>query len=413
MSRYPRTFRSPYRTLSFMHMKSSLLALGAFFVLALSLAACGGGVPGDSVAKVGDQTIKTSTFDHWLKIAAVASAGQQNPSATTPPKVSVPDAPDFKNCVAEKKATAAAPAKGQPQQTDAQYKTACKQQYDSLKNEVVSFLVRATWLDQEAAKQGVKVADKDVQKSIDTIKQQQFPQAGAYDKFLAKSGLTNADVLFQQRSQLLQQKITAKVTKGKSAVSSAQIAAYYNKNKSRFAQPERRDLRIVLTKDVATARKALKAIKGGQSFAKVAKKYSTDQTSKGNGGKLPGVAKGQQEKAFDTAIFSAKLKQLTGPVKTQFGYYVFEVTKITPAKQQSLAQSTASIKQILSSDGSQKALQAFGKDYSKRYKAKTECKKAYAVPDCKNGPKAAATTPAAGATPQQGQQTPQPQTTTP
>ncbi len=407
MTRYPRPFRFRTKPLSFMTKKSSFLALCALFVLALTLSACGGGVPGDSVAKVGDQTIKTDTFNHWMKIAAVASAGQQNPTATTAPKASVPDAPDFKQCIAEKKKTATT-AKGQPQQTDAQLKAACKQQYDSLRTEVVSFLVRATWLDQEASKQGVKVADKDVQKSIDDIKKQQFPQAGAYDKFLAKSGLTNADVLFQQRSQLLQQKITAKVTKGKDKVSDAQITAYYNKNKSRFAQPERRDLRIVLTKDKATAEKAKKALAAGASFKAIAKKYSIDQTSKANGGKLPGVAKGQQEKAFDTAIFSAKLKKLTGPIKTQFGYYVFEVTKITPAKQQSLDQSKASIKQILSSSGSQKALQQFGKDYSKRYKAKTDCKKAYAVPDCKNGPKAkpASTTGAA-----QQQQAPQTTTT--
>ncbi len=156
----------------------------------------------------------------------------------------------------------------------------------------------------------------------------------------------------------------------------------------------------MLTKDKAKAERALKALKGGQSFKAVAKKYSIDTQSKTNGGKLPGVAKGQQEKAFDSAIFGAKLKKLTGPVKTQFGYYVFEVTKITPAKQQSLEQSKASIKQILSSDGSQKALQQFGKDYSKRYKAKTDCKKAYAVPDCKNGPKQKTAT---TGTPQQGQ----------
>ena len=135
-----------------MTQKSPFLALCALVVLALTLSACGGGVSGDSVAKVGDESIKTSTFDHWMKIAAVASAGQQNPTATAAPKVSVPDAPDFKQCIAEKKKTATA-AKGQPQQTTAQLKAACKQQYDTLKTEVVSFLVRATWLDQEAAKQ--------------------------------------------------------------------------------------------------------------------------------------------------------------------------------------------------------------------------------------------------------------------
>ena len=53
------------------------LALCAFFVLpALLLSACGSDVPGNSVAKVGDQTIRRSTFDHWMQIAAVSAAGQ-------------------------------------------------------------------------------------------------------------------------------------------------------------------------------------------------------------------------------------------------------------------------------------------------------------------------------------------------
>ena len=39
------------------------------------------------------------------------------------------------------------------------------------------------------------------------------------------------------------------------------------------------------------------------------------------------MAKGQQEKAFDDAIFNAEKGELDGPVKTQFGYYVFEVTR--------------------------------------------------------------------------------------
>ncbi|HSD81720.1 MAG TPA: hypothetical protein VLB47_13715, partial [Solirubrobacteraceae bacterium] len=117
------------------------LALGAFFAAVVALAACGGGVPGNSVATVGDQTIKKSTFDHWLRIAAISSAGQQNPNATSPPKVSIPDVEDdFKQCVAEKRKTAPKPAKGQPKTTDAQLKEQCQQQYDQLKTQVMSFL---------------------------------------------------------------------------------------------------------------------------------------------------------------------------------------------------------------------------------------------------------------------------------
>jgi foldase protein PrsA len=385
--------------------RTAPLLAAALVAAALGVSACGGGgVPGNSVATVGDQTIKRSTFDHWMKIIAISQAGQTNPAAAKTAKV--PDAPDFKQCAADKKKTAAKPAKGQPEPTEAQFVSQCKQQYEQFKTEVLGFLIRSTWLDQEATKQGVKVTDKELQKQIADSKKQQFTQKGSYEKFLQNAGLTNEDVLFQQRVRQLQDKITQKVTKGKDTVTDAQIEAYYNKNKSRFASPERRDLRIVLTKDKAKAAQAKKALQSGQSWKSVAKKYSIDQASKANGGKLAGVAKGQQEKALDTAVFAADKGKLSGPVKTQFGWYVFDVTKV---KQQSLEESKASIKQILQSQGQQGALKKFGDDYRKRYKAETDCRKDYTVDDCKNAPKKPASQTTTG---QGGGEQPQQTTTT-
>jgi foldase protein PrsA len=356
----------------------------------LGVSACGGGMPGNSVATVGDQTIKRNTFDHWMKIIAISQAGQTNPAAAKTAKV--PDAPDFKQCIADKKKTAAKPAKGQPEPTEAQFKTQCQQQYEQYKTQVLGFLIRSTWLDQEATRLKVKVADKTIVKQIDDIKKQQFAQKGSYEKFLQGAGLTNEDVLYQQRIRELQNQITSKVTKGKDKVTDAQIEAYYNKNKSRFSSPERRDLRIVLTKDKAKAQQAKKALESGQSWKSVAKKYSVDQASKSKGGALPGVAKGQQEPAFDKAIFAATKGKLTGPIKTQFGWYVFDVSKVTPTKQQTLEESKTSIKQILASQNQQTALKKFGDDYRNRYKKTTDCRKGYVVDDCKNAPKKKATT---------------------
>jgi foldase protein PrsA len=388
-------------------------ALGAFFVaaLAVGVSACGGGMPGNSVATVGDQTIKRDTFDHWMKIITISQASQTNPNAAK--TAAVPDPPDYAKCVAAKKKTAPKPAKGQPEPTDAQFKTQCQQQYDQFKSEVLGFLIRSTWLDQEAAKQNVKVSGKEVQKQIDDIKKQQFTQAGSYEKFLQTAGLTNEDVLFQQRVRTLQDKITAKITKGKDKVTDAQIAAYYNSHKSQFATAERRNVRIVLTKDKATAQKAKDALASGQSWKSVAKQYSIDQASKNKGGELQGgVAKGQQEKALDTAIFAADKGKITGPVKTQFGWYVFEVEKVTHGKQQSLDESKANIKQQLTQQQQQNVLKKFGDDYRKRYKAETDCRKGYQVDDCKNAPKKAATQTTTGS-PEQPQQPQQTTTTTP
>src|SRR3954466_10040216 len=317
-------------------MKTKLcpLALGAFFVPAAIFAGCGG-VPGNAVATVDGNAIEKSDFEHWMTVAA-RSGGQSGAAAPKPPT--------FADCVKQKRKTTPKPAKGQPKVTDSQLKSQCKQEYNSLRDQVLQLLISFEWIEGEAKAKGIKVSDKEVKASFDKQKKQAFPKAADFEKFLKDSGQTQDDILKRVRLDTLSNKIREKVTKGKDNVTDAQIAAYYNKNKQRFAQPERRDLRIVLTKTKAKADQAKAALESGQDFKTVAKNYSVDQASKAQGGSLLGVAKGQQEKALDDAVFAAQKGELKGPIKTQFGYYVFKVQKVTKASQQTLDQSKATIK---------------------------------------------------------------------
>jgi parvulin-like peptidyl-prolyl isomerase len=383
------------------------LLLVSFSVLALT--ACGGdSVPGDSVAKVDDEAIKKDTFDHWMRIAAISAQGPAAGDKAPVPKIPVP--PDFKDCVAEKTKTAPKPPKGQPKPTADQFKAQCKQEYEGLRDQVMQLLIQEKWVRGEAADQDVKVTEAEVKKAFEDQKKQSFPKKGDYEKFLKTSGFTEADILFRVRLEQLSNKLREKVVKGKDKVSDAQIKTYYDKNKKRFAQPERRDLRIVLTKTEAKANEAKSALEGGGKWKAIAKKYSIDQASKNQGGSLLAVAKGQQEPSLDKAVFAAKKGQLQGPIKTQFGYYVFQVQKITPASQQTLEQAKATIRGILASENQQKALDKFIKDFQKKWKDKTNCRSGYVTQDCKNAPKpkSTSTTPP-GAVPPQGGQTPTPQ----
>src|SRR5215208_3426467 len=392
--------RHPLPSIRVMRKRLLVLALGAFFVPASIVAGCGG-VPGNAVAEVDGNAIEKSSFDHWLTVAS-RSGGQASAAAPKPPK--------FTECIKQKRKTTPKPAKGQPKVTDGQLKKQCEQEYDALRDQVLQLLVSFEWIEGEAKAQNIKVTDKEIQKTFDNQKKEAFPKEADFTKFLKDSGQTEKDIMKRVRLDTLSNKIREKVTKGKDKVSDAEITAYYNKNKERFAQPERRDLRIVLTKGEAKAKQAKQAIEGGQAFAKVAKKFSIDQASKAQGGKLPAVAKGQQEKALDAAIFKAKKGQLTGPVKTQFGYYVFEVTKITKASQQTLAQAKETIRQTLASQNQQKALDKFVKSFRKRWKAKTDCREGYRTQDCKNAPKPTPTpsaTPPGGAAPVQPSATPE------
>jgi foldase protein PrsA len=376
-------------------------ALALLAALALVASGCGNDVPSNGVAKVGDTVITKTEFQHWLN----AAAHQQAASAPGQPVV-VPDAPNFTKCVAAK-ANAPVP-KGTPKPKPSDLKSQCQQEYSGLRDQTMQFLITAQWLLKEADKRGVKVTDAEVQKNFDDQKKQSFPKEAQYQAFLKSSGRTEADLKFQVKLSLLTNQIQQKVVQGKGTVSQADVTSYYNKNKSRFAQPVTRDLLVVLAKKQGDAQAALKAVKSGQSWASVAKKYSSDQASKQQGGKLSGVSKGQQEKAFDTAIFNAKVGQVEGPVKTQFGYYVFKVTKAHPASQQTLAQASETIKNILRSQKQQAALNGFVKDFQKHYKDETNCAKGYVVQSCKNAPKQKNTTPASGAPPS-GAQGSQPQ----
>jgi foldase protein PrsA len=380
-----------------------LALLGAFFVLPLALSACGGGgVPGNAVVKIGSDPIKTAEFDHWLKVAATTQ--QQQTGATG--AAAIPQPPEFTACVATKKKTAPKPAKGQPKPTDATFKAQCKQEYESLRDSVLQFLISSAWIEGESHDKGVKLSDADVKKEFDKQRQQSFPKDKDYAAFLKSSGYVQEDLLYRIKVQNLSQKLRTKILEGSDKVTDAQIADYYNKNKTRFAQPEKRDLRIVLTKTQGQAKTAKAALDGGQSFKTVAAKYSIDQGTRDNGGLLAAVPKGQQEKALDAATFKAAKGKIEGPVKTQFGYYVFQVAKITPGSQQSLDQSKASIKQLLVSQQQQKKLDAFVKDFQKKWKGRTDCRKGYVTADCKNAPKKAATTAAAAPTPAPAQTTP-------
>jgi foldase protein PrsA len=381
----------PLPSTAIMKRKLQVMALGAFFVPAAIAAGCGEeGIPGNAVAEVDGTPIERAEFDHWLTVAA-KSSGQ--PGAT------VPKPPDFTECIAQAKKTAPKPAKGQPKQTDADFKKQCQQQYDQLRDQVLGLLISFEWIKREAEEQGVKVTEEEVKKAFEEQKKQSFPKEADYEKFLESSGQTNEDVLMRVELDALSNKIRDKVTKGKDKVTDQQIKEYYDKNENQFAQPERRDLHIVLTKTKARAEQAKAALESGQPFKQVAKRYSIDDASKAQGGKLPAVAKGQQEKAFDTAIFGADKGKITGPVKTQFGFYVFKVDKVNAASQQTLEQAKATIKQVLASQNQQKALDTFVKDFRKRWKEETECREGFVTQDCKNAPKQTPT-PTAPAAPQ-------------
>ena len=371
-----------------MKVRRSFLALGAFFVIGLGLAGCGSSTPGDAVVNMAGNPISVQALNHWMYVAAKSQS-----SGSSSPVIVPNDPPDFNNCVAlvRKEVASLANTKTATLRND------CKQAFQQLSSQVLDYLIKAYWYQAEASKAGIKITDAQVQKTLNTAKAAQFSgNPSGYATFLSQTGQTNPDLLFRFRINAILQKLLAKHTK---PVTAAEIQTYYNNHQSSFGTQPTRSLKIVLASSQANAAAAKKALDSGQSWASVVKKYSTDPTTKSTGGVLNNVNKQQVESALATAAFSAPTNKLEGPVKGQFGYYVFEVTKANPGSQQSLAQATAQIKQQLQSTAQTAAQTAVDNQAKKDWLSQTTCRASYAMADCKGykAPKTA-TTSTTGAT---------------
>lgn len=66
-------------------------------------------------------------------------------------------------------------------------------------------------------------------------------------------------------------------------------------------------------------------IEGGEDFAEIAKQHSKCPSGKQGGG-LGEFRPGQMVREFDEVVFSGEVGKVLGPVKTQFGYHLIEIT---------------------------------------------------------------------------------------
>ena len=88
---------------------------------------------------------------------------------------------------------------------------------------------------------------------------------------------------------------------------------------------------------------AARVRKNPKSFAEVAKKESQDPGSAPQGGDLGFFGRGAMVKPFEDAAFAAKKDEIVGPVASEFGFHVIQVTDIKPSKVKSLAEATPEI----------------------------------------------------------------------
>lgn len=386
-----------------MRISRKLAALAAFFVVGGAVAGCGSSVSGNAVANVAGNPITVQAYNHWMYVAAKGQAAQAAQQGLTEPVIVSNSPTDFTSCMKAIRAGIAALRTA----SESTLKTDCKDVFTQDNNEVMAYLIQGYWIQAEAYKQGVRLSNFD--SSFTKYLAKTYPGKTALANILKQSGQTKQDLRYSYRIEQLYLKLLKKYEK---PVTNAAIASYYAAHKSSFGTPEMRDLHLIRTKSQAQAQAAYSALKSGQSWNTVAKTYAADAAAKTNGGVLSNVSPGEEESAVNAAIFGNPVNKLVGPIKGIFGYYVLQVTKVTPAVHESLAKATPSIKTTLKSQQQATAGTTISKQAKQHWLKKTTCRNAFAVATYCSNYKAPKTTSTPAVTPSTGSTTSTPSTST-
>jgi peptidyl-prolyl cis-trans isomerase C len=235
-------------------------------------------------------------------------------------------------------------------------------QYEAMIQQIMPTLVDFEIAKAYAEEQGITVSESDVNQEIETIKDQISEQAQAqgmnvgreeaFTQALQQAGLTEEELRVQLRDQLPVQKVQERVA-GDAEASQEEVERFYEENKElQFTTPEQRCARhILFNKDQRAQAEEVKGrLQNGADFAELAREFSQDPGSAENGGDLGCLGQGETVPNFEEALFNAEEGEIVGPVETEFGYHVIEVTDIRQQSTQPLSEVEGQIREQLSAD---------------------------------------------------------------
>ena len=262
--------------------------------------------------------------------------------------------------------------------------------YEELKGAALGELLDFIWIRGEAEEMDLSATRKQITEELAKIKEQNFPTPDSYKEFLETSKMTQADVDKRVELQVLSNQITEKVNAKAGTPSNAEIEDYYEAAKStQFTTKPSRDVRIITNKDkaeVEAAKAALEKAATDADWKKAAQKYSSDPTTKANGGLQQGLTEELLATAgpLKKAVFESATGEIVGPIKYQGNFTLVSVTKLNPEKVQTLGEARAQISSTLQQQTQEAFFERFVANYQSKWESRTICAPGFEVQRCSN-----------------------------
>lgn len=169
------------------------------------------------------------------------------------------------------------------------------------------------------------------------------------------------------KKRLVVEAFLKKKVEEQAGLADADLQKFYDENKDKFKAGEQVKASHILVKGESEAQDILGQLKKGASFEELAKKHSVDSAG-AKGGDLGWFGKGSMIPEFEKVAFGLKEGELSGIVKTQFGYHIIKLTGKRPAGVRPFAEVKDQIKAALLPEKQQEVFKTLKDDLKKSAK---------------------------------------------
>lgn len=234
---------------------------------------------------------------------------------------------------------------------------------------ILDYLITAELIRQEAKKQGVTVSESDVDTRVAQIKKIFDNNQARFEQALKEQGMTPDELRSKLHDQAVAEKMLARVNKGIKTDEKA-IKAYYEKNKSQFAEPEQKRWRQIVVSHKKKADDLIEKINDGADFAVLAKANSADQQTKAQGGEIGWMSDSNFPPDIAKELTGLGVNDVSKSLKGPDGYHIFQLLEIKPARKRSFEEVKGQIKQTLLRDEQRARSSAWLKELKKKAEIK-------------------------------------------
>ncbi len=221
---------------------------------------------------------------------------------------------------------------------------------------------------QDAVAKGLKPDKKQVKERMELIRKR-FKSKKDYKTALEQEGITEDELRSRVEKGLLALEAVSRMVTEPSRMSDAALRDYYDKNTSKFKQPESVRLRIFSAKDEAKAKDALAKIQAGEDFGNVAASMSEDDY-RIKGGDLGYLHKGRIYPELEDAAEKMKNGEVSNLIMAEGKWFIIKVEDKKQERQLSFEESKDKLRKELEKKKSEERMEKWLTDL--RAQAKIE-----------------------------------------